>query len=202
MGLPIQNSAYTVADYLRIERATEERHEYFDGVIYAMAVESNEHGDISLNLAGLIHRQLQGKPCRARTKDTKVCSGPTLIAGETRYAAFSYPDIVVICGELEFLDAKKDVILNPTTIIEAMSKSTESFDRGEKFTRYQTWNPSLKDYLLVSQDKPQIEHFIKQSDGGWSYYRSTGLEAAVTVSSIECTLKLAEVYERVEFAEP
>jgi len=92
------------------------------------------------------------------------------------------------------------VILNPTAIVEVLSPSTEAFDRGEKFNRYQSWNPTLKEYLLVSQDRAQIEHFSRQADGGWSYHRFTGLETAVAIPSIGCALKLADVYDRVVFA--
>jgi Uma2 family endonuclease len=199
VGLPKLKPHYTVDQYLAIERASEERYEYRDGEIYAMAGESNEHGDISVNVVGLLHTQLRGKPCRVRTKDTKVRSGPVLKSGETSACLFSYPDVIVICGEMEFLDSHRDVILNPTMIAEVLSPSTEAFDRGEKFTRFQSWNPSLKEYVLISQDKPQIEQYTKQHDGSWTYRRYVDLESTVVLASIECILKLAEVYERVVF---
>jgi Uma2 family endonuclease len=189
--------AYTVDQYLTIERAVEERHYYLDGEIYAMAGESDAHGDITVNLVGSLFNQLRGTPCRVRTKDTKVRSGPILSAGESARGLFSYPDVLVVCGEPEYHDALKDVLLNPKVIVEVLSESTEAFDRGEKFTRLQTWNPSLTDYLLVSQDRAQVEHFTRQPDGTWSYRRSTGLDASVVIASIHCTLKLADVYERV-----
>jgi Uma2 family endonuclease len=112
---------------------------------------------------------------------------------------FSYPDLVVICGEPEYHDSIKDVILNPRVITEVLAPSTEAFDRGEKFSRYQAWNPTLSDYILVSQDKAQVEHFVRQADGTWSYRRHTGLEANVVIESIGCTLNLADVYDRVRF---
>jgi Uma2 family endonuclease len=136
-----------------------------------------------------------------RTKDTKVRSGPILTAGETTRGLFSYPDILVICGEPEYHDAYRDVVLNPKVIVKVLSESTEAFDRGEKFTRLQTWNPSLTDYILISQDRPQVEHFTRQADDRWSYSRTTGLDASVVLASISCTLKLADVYERIAFGE-
>lgn len=93
----------------------------------------------------------------------------------------------------------RNVVLNPTAIFEVLSPSTEVFDRGEKFIRYQKWNPTLRDYVLISQDKPQIEHYRKQEDGTWSYRLHTELESSVAIPSIGCTLKLAEVYERIVF---
>lgn len=194
-----QRPLFTTSEYLTIERAAEDRHEYVDGHIFAMAGESGEHGDISANVVIALGSQLKGKPCRVRTKDTKVHSGPELRTDHTLRGMFSYPDVVVICGEPLYHDAHKDVILNPTAIVETLSPSTEAFDRGEKFDRYKTWNPTLRDYLLVSQDEPRVEHHSKQADGSWSYHLYTGLEASVGIASIQCTLKLADVYERVAF---
>lgn len=197
MGLPQPKSGYTVQQYLAIGRAAVDRHYYLDGEIYAMAGESGNHGDITMNVAGILHGQLKGSRCRARSKDTKVRSGPTLAAGETKRCLFSYPDFVVICNDPEYLDEHEDVILNPKVIIEVLSNSTETLDRGEKFSRYQSWNPTLTDYLLISQDKPQIEHYTRQADSTWNYRRTIGVDATVEIPSIGCALKLAEVYDRV-----
>ena len=203
MGLaqPKTKFRYTIAQYLAMERASAERHFYLDGEIYAMAGESPAHGDISANLVITLGNQVRGTPCRVRTKDTKVCSGPLLSAGETTRGLFSYPDLVVICGEPQYHDTLADVVLNPKVIIEVLSESTEAFDRGGKFRRFQRWNPTLTDYLLVSQDQPLVEHFTRQPDGTWSYRLTMGLDSSVVITSISCTLKLAEVYERITFAE-
>lgn len=191
----------TVDQYLANERRSEERHFYLDGEIHAMAGESPEHGDVSANLVVIVGSQLKDGPCRVRTKDTKVRSGPTLKAGETTRCLFSYPDLVIICNEPEYLDEHRDVVLNPTAIMEVLSPGTEAFDRGEKFARYQNWNPTLTDYILVSQNRPQIEHYTRQADGTWKYRLTTGLVASVSIPSIKCTLKLADVFARVTFSE-
>lgn len=202
MSMPKSRSRYyTVDQYLKIERATEDRYEYRDGDIYAMAGESSAHGDISANVVGILHQQLRGKPCRVRTKDTKVRSGPTLFPGHGTRGMFCYPDILVICGEPQFQDDHQDIVLNPAVILEVLSPSTEVLDRGDKFSRYQAWNPTLSEYVLVSQDRPQIEHYHRQADGSWKYQCHTGLEASAVLDSIQCTLPLAEVYERVAFPE-
>ncbi len=193
--------SFAVEQYLKIERSSEDRHYFLDGETYAMAGESPVHGDITTNIVIILGSQLKGRPCRVRSKDTKVRSGPVLSAGETTRGLFSYPDVLVICGEPEYQDAAKDVVLNPQVILEVLSPSTEAFDRGEKFNRLQTWTPALSDYLLVSQDRPQIEHFIRQPDGRWSYCRTIGLDASTMIVSIQCTLKLADVYDRIVFAE-
>lgn len=201
MGAPKLKPRLTVDEYLAMERAAEERHVYLDGEIFAMAGESDWHGLITISIILALGPQLKKGPCQLRTKDTKVRSGPVPESGRGTKGMFSYPDVLVVCGDREFHDAHKDIILNPKVVIEVLSESTESFDRGEKFTRYQTYNPTLTDYVLVSQNKPQVEHFHKPASGPWTYQLYTGLDAAVLLDSIGCTLKLADVYDRVVFAE-
>lgn len=201
MASPKGRPRLTVDEYLEMERASEVRHVYLDGQIYAMAGESWEHGDITVNLVTTVANQLKGTPCRARIKDTKVRSGPIPMSGQSVSGMFSYPDILVLCGEPEYHDAFTDIILNPTAIMEVLSPGTEAFDRGEKFKRYQTWNPTLRDYLLVSQDQPQVEHFHRLDDGSWAYQLYAGLDAKISIPSIQCTLNLADVYDRVTFVE-
>jgi len=190
---------HTIDQYLELERASEERYEYVDGSIYEMAGESGEHGDICMNLGGILHSRLRDTPCRARAKDTKVHSGPRPQHPRSTQGLFSYPDLLVICGEPQYHDEHTDVILNPAVIIEVLSKSTESFDRGKKFHRYQVWNPTLTDYLLVSQTAPTVEHFARQPDGSWSYKIYQGLDCRVIIESIGCELRLVDVYDRIRF---
>jgi Uma2 family endonuclease len=199
MGLPRQIPTYSEDEYLAMERAADVRHEYLDGQVFAMAGEGGPHGDVTVNLVILFGGQLKGTPCRVRTKDTKVRSGLSRRSPKSPSLLFSYPDIVIICGEPEYHDAFRDVILNPTAMVEVMSPATEAFDRGEKFTRYQLYNPTLTDYLLVSQDRPQLEHYSRLGDDAWCYRRHTGLKAVVEIPSIGCKLKLADVYDRVVF---
>lgn len=108
---------------------------------------------------------------------------------------YLYPDIVVVCEKPIFHDDGKDVILNPTVILEVLSPSTENYDRGKKFFAYREM-PSLKDYLLVSQDEPRIEHYTRH-DHQWILSDIYGLKSSLTLTSISCTLPLAEVYDRV-----
>jgi Uma2 family endonuclease len=191
----------TVAHYLALERGAAERHEYFDGAIIDMAGESPEHGLVSANLVVTLGSQLLNKPCVVFTKDTKVRSGLGIGSGDTASGIFSYPDLVFVCGTAEYFDDKRDVLMNPIAIIEVLSKSTESYDRGEKVHRYQSWNASLQDYLLVAQDKPQVEHFHREKDGKWLYEMHTGLDTALTIPSIQCVLKLADAYRKVRLVE-
>jgi Uma2 family endonuclease len=197
MSPPKSFPLYTIDEYLKIERDSLDRHEYLDGHIYLMPGESIRHGDISVNLAAGFQVQLKGTPCRALVKDTKVRSGPTPMSGESTAGLFSYPDLLVVCGEVEYHDAFKDMILNPRLILEVLSPSTEAFCRGDKFERYKTWNPSFTDYLLVSQDEARVEHHQRQADGTWTQQTYTGRAASFAILSIQCTIALADVYDRV-----
>lgn len=199
MSLPRSHISYSIDEYLTLERESEERYEYLDGEIHEMVGESPEHGAICMNLGRIISTQLLGKPCQAFSKDIKVRSGPTPKRGYTTKGLFSYPDLLVVCGELKFHDERRDVLLNPAVIIEVLSQTTEAFDRGEKWSRYQTWLPELSDYVLVSQSKPQIEHFHRQSSGEWLYSLVKELESSFHLASINCTLQLADVYDRIVF---
>ena len=198
LAIQQQPQLLTVEDYLELERQSKVRHEYLDGHLYVMAGESPEHADISADLLIMIGNQLGEGPCRVRTKDTKVRCGPMLIPRSTK-GLFSYPDLVVICGEPEYLDDRRDVLTNPTLIIEVMSASTAFFDRHEKFIRYQLYNPTLIEYVLVRQDMPAVEVFARQSDGSWRYTPQLDLSQTATLNSINCTLPLARVYRRVAF---
>lgn len=199
MGLAQPKEIYTVEDYLELERGSMERFEFLDGEIYQMAGESEAHGDICTNLVREISLQLKNTPCRVRSKDTKVRSGAKPQLARTTRGMFSYPDIAVICGKTEFHDDAKDVITNPAVVIEVLSESTGGFDRGEKFLRYRNWNPTLTDYILVSQEAPFVEHFARQPDGSWLLREYHGLESIFEIQSINCVLRFSEIFDRVEF---
>ena len=201
MSLPQTVARHTVEEYLALERESEERHEYLDGEIYAMAGESTQHADISVNLVRDVSTQLKGTPCRVWTKDSKVLSGPAIKRSRSTRGLFSYPDLVVVCGEPRFLDEHQDVLLNPTVIIEVLSPATENFDRGEKFRRFRTQIPSLTDYVLVSQELPLIEHFRRQTNDEWILSAHSEIESSLQIASINCRLHLSEVYDRVTFPE-
>jgi Uma2 family endonuclease len=202
MSLPQTETLFTEAEYLALERESDERHEYFDGVIYLMAGESPAHGTICMNLAIIIGSQLRGTSCQAWSKDTKVRSGP---ASTTRYSTkgmYSYPDFVIVCGKAVYHDKRQHVLLNPQVIIEVLSPTTEAFDRGKKFERYSTYLESLTDYVIVAQDRPLVEHYSRQPNGDWLVTFATDLEQTVTLTSIGCALNLRDVYDRIEFPPP
>ena len=192
---------YTIDEYLDLERDAEERHEYLDGTIYTMAGESLAHSDICINLAVTLGTQLKGRDCRATSPNMKVRSGPYIKQQKNTKGLYSYPDLAIVCGEPQFQDEHTDILLNPTVIIEVLSPSTEAFDRREKLLRYRAQLPTLRDYLLVAQDQPAIEHFHLNEAGYWQHTVVIGLDASLCLESIDCALNLNEVYDRVKFPE-
>jgi len=164
MPAPNAHPLFTIDDYLALERTEEERHEYLDGCVYAMAGESPDHGRICVNLTRRLAAQLDGSGCEVFSKDLKVRCGPLPRPGGSLQGLFAYPDLVIVCGALQFHDQVRDVLLNPRVIVEVLSPSTEAFDRGEKFRRYRAWLPTLSDYVLVAQDRPLIDHYHRQEE--------------------------------------
>jgi Uma2 family endonuclease len=196
MSLPQSLPLYTPEQYLTQEREACERHEWLDGQIYAMSGESPQNSLISSNVNAILNLQLRGKPCATYSPNMKVYS--RLPAETGLKGLFSYPDTTVVCGPAIFHDEHRDVLTNPRVVIEVLSPTTERYDRGKKFLRYQQ-NPSLTDYVLVAQTYPSIEHYVRQADGSWIYSVTTALTASVALASLGCELPLAEVYDRIEF---
>jgi Uma2 family endonuclease len=188
----------TPEQYLAFERAAFERHEWLDGLIYAMAGESPNHSIICSNINAELNLQLRGKDCTVFSPNMKVYAAfrPT----ESLKGLFAYPDTMVVCGTPIFHDDHQDVITNPKVIIEVLSKSTSRYDHEEKFERY-AQNKSLTDYLLVSQKRAQIQHYVRKPRGRWEITVETKLSANVVIASIKCRLKLANIYDRIKFPE-
>lgn len=198
MSIPLSRTHFTEDEYLAIERESDERHEVVDGRIYAMAGESDDHNTICVNLARELSLRLKGTPCRTQTQNMKVRSGPEPKSFNSPKGFYSYPDaLVVVCGEKRFHDQFNDVLLNPNVIIEVLSKSTEAFDRGEKFLRYRTWLPTFSDYVLVSQYDAIVEHFHRQPNGDWILTTVKGIDNRLEISSINCLLELSEIYDGI-----
>lgn len=177
--------------YLELERESDVRHEYIDGRVFAMAGESLPHSQICMNLGGEVRSKLKGRSCQPLSPNMKVRTSTASL--------FAYPDLTIVCGEPEFHDTRKDVLINPKVIFEVLSPSTEKYDRTTKFSRFRMGNETLTDYILVSQDKPFVEHFAKQPDGNWIYRSFNDMSDSFDVESVECTLSLIEIYDRVEF---
>ena len=183
---------YTLDEYFKIARDSEVKLEYIDGEIVAMAGGTYNHSLIAANFIGALSPRLKGKPCRVLESNLRV---------GIRRSRYTYPDIPVVCGSPQFDPRDSETIVNPRVLIEVLSPSTERSDRGEKFNRYQMLE-SLEEYVLVSQDKPLIETFFRQSDGGWLLMPYSGMEAVVKLRSLDVEIPLSEIYAGVEFPPP
>lgn len=180
---------YTPEEYLALERKAAYKSEYFAGEIFAMSGASEQHNLIVVNVAATLHAQFRGRPCRVYANDMRVKVSPT--------GLYTYPDVVALCSEPQVDDEQKDTLLNPTVVVEVLSPSTEAYDRGDKFEHYRKL-ASLQEYVLISQEKPHIEHYLRQPDNQWLLSEATGLQDSISLPSINCALMLAEVYDKGE----
>lgn len=173
---------------LALERQAETRSEYFGGAMFAMSGASFEHNIIKENLARKLGNQLEGGPCRVVTSDMRVKVDAT--------GLYTYPDIVVVCSEPEFEDGYFDTLLNPRIVVEILSDSTERCDRGARFRHYRQI-PSLKEYVLVAQDRPLIERYACQSDGSWNLVTFDDPSGTFAFATIAVQIPMTDVYTGV-----
>jgi Uma2 family endonuclease len=178
-----------IADLTR-ERQAAFKSEYYLGQIYAMAGSTPEHNAIPANVAGVAFAALTGKPCQTFSSDMKVRTASL--------GLFANPDLSIVCGEPQFHDTKRDVLTNPIVIIKVLSDSTETYDRGKKFLQYRQLE-SLKEYVLIAQDAPYIDCYTPQADATWLLTTVSGLEATLTLASIDCALPLSGIYRNILF---
>jgi Uma2 family endonuclease len=178
----------TAEQYLDLDRAADYRSEYYDGRMYAMSGGSYPHGQLILNFGAELRSALKQTACSVTTSDIRLRVNPN--------GLYTYPDIMVVCGERMFAEGRRDTLLNPRVIVEVLSPSTEAHDRGLKFREYRTI-PSLQEYALVSQSEVRVELFQRRSDDQWLLSDFAGLEASVEFQSLNCRIALSEIYDRV-----
>ncbi len=182
-------SRLTPEEYLARERQAEARSEYLAGQTFLMGGASRRHVLIVTNVVGELRRQLKGRPCLLFSTDLRLRVTPT--------GLFTYPDVMVVCGEATYVDQEADTLTNPTLIVEVLSASTLDYDRGRKFEHYRSL-ASLQEYLLVAQAKVHVEHFQKQPDGRWVLAETSRRDDDVRLPSIGCDLALTEIYDKVD----
>jgi Uma2 family endonuclease len=180
-------SKLTEEQYLAIERPAEFKSEFLDGVMYAMSGGSPRHSRLAVNIAQL-HGMLRGTACQVFNSDLRVRASSRM---------YAYPDVSVVCGKLQLADEQKDVLLNPIVIFEVLSPSTEQYDRGLKFQLYRTI-PSLREYILVDQNRVQVEQYIYQDASTWILRDHQGLDAELKLDSIGASLPLRLIYDGVD----
>jgi Uma2 family endonuclease len=181
---------YTAEQYLAMERKSEFKSEYLDGLITALSGVSRAHNRIAGNMYRKISDQLENRPCEAFISDLRLRVSPT--------GLYTYPDVMVVCGEAEYLDDEVDTLLNPTLVVEVLSPSTESYDRGAKFGHYRQL-ASLKEYVLVAQDRILVERFTRGGDD-WLLSAQNDPDDTLRLVSIGCSVPLREIYARVSFS--
>jgi Uma2 family endonuclease len=180
----------TPQEYLARERLAESRSEFYRGEMFAMAGASWEHTLIKDNLAGEARNQLKDGPCRVLTSDLRVKVSAT--------GLYTYPDVVVVCDEPQFEDNMFDTLLNPRVVVEVLSDSTEKYDRGTKFAHYRQM-PSVQEYVMVAQDCPRVERYVRQDDGTWVLTVFSDLEQTFAFGAVHVQVALADIYRGVTF---
>ncbi len=179
---------YSLEEYLALEAKSEDKHEYYKGEIFAMAGGTFRHAQIAENVFVALRRRLKGKPCQPKSSEMRL---------QTPSGLYTYPDASVYCGKPELSEAQTE-LKNPVVIVEVLSASTRSYDRGEKFRLYRTIE-SFREYVLVESESVFVEHYSKQETGEWVLREYASRSDEITLRAIEETLSLQEIYEEVSF---
>ena len=181
---------YSAGEYLELERVADYKSEYYKGEIFAMAGAGHNHNRIVENLSIEIGSFFKGKSCRTYSSDQRIHIPNT--------GLYTYPDLIIVCDKNQYLDDKKDTILNPSVIIEVLPESTEAYDRGQKFHFYRSI-PSLQEYVLIDSGDFAAEVFRKNEEGFWvlasEAYR---LDDSLELASVGLTLSMADIYAQTE----
>lgn len=180
---------YTPEDYLRQEERGDFRSEFRDGEIVPMTGGSDLHNCIIVNLCAILRHALRGTECRVRASDLRLWM--------PQYRQYTYPDVMIICGATAFQQQRTDTVLNPTVIMEVLSKSTQEYDRSTKFKYYRSI-PEFQEYLLINQYECSVEHFAKTEEG-WLLRDYQHLDDRIELRSLSVALAMREIYEDVSF---
>ncbi len=182
----------TVPEYLAIERASEQKHEFINGEVFAMAGASRQHNELKEHLGGELFARLKGGPCRTYSGDQRV---KVERDGQPFY---TYPDYLIVCGPPQFVrELGLDTLLNPLVLFEILSDSTEDYDRGEKFAYYREL-ASLREYVLISQKEMEVERLVRGPDNRWEPTVLRGADSELVLASARVQLPLADLYRGVE----
>ena len=180
----------TPQEYLIRERQASIKSEFYQGEIFAMGGGSANHSLIAANFVGEARNSLKGRPCAVFNSDLRVQVQST--------GLYTYPDATIVCGELLFDDDHRDTLLNPTVIVEVLSDSTEKYDRGKKSNHYRQI-ASLKELILIAQDRSHVERFTRQANGDWLFHEQKELTADFELKSLGISIAISELYRGVKF---
>lgn len=181
--MAVRQPFVSYAAYAAAEALSEERHEWHDGIVVAMAGGSPRHGALAMRVAAALDTALRGRTCQIFSSDVKVRIRASKLG--------TYPDLSVVCGPLEVDTEDANSVINPVLLVEILSSSTEAYDRGAKFAHYRAV-PSLKAVLFVRQLEPGLELFAKRDDGTWELHERTA--GTLRVAAIEVDLDVGEIY--------
>ncbi|MEM7128497.1 MAG: Uma2 family endonuclease [Chloroflexota bacterium] len=191
MAQPVRATEYiTPEEYLIREESALEKSEYFNGQIFLMAGGSPNHNEICSNIGTEVRIRVRGTSCRQFGSETKL-----LVRANGLY---TYPDGMIVCGQVQMANDKTQIILNPRVIFEVFSPSTENYDRGEKFRLYRPLS-SFQEYILVHQDRPYIEQHLKQDDRSWRTYFIEGVDETLALHTVDLSIPLRQIYEFVDW---
>lgn len=181
---------YSPEEYLEIEVKSEERHEYINGQIIPMTGGTPNHNKITGNFYAALNFALKRQPLQVFVTDQRLWIPQKRIN--------TYPDVMVVAGELEFKEGRKDTLTNPIMIAEVLSKSTKSYDRDEKFAAYRTI-PSFQEYLLIDQYTMHVEQYSKTDNNRWIFTEYEDADVTISLTSITFEISLFDIYDKVDF---
>ncbi len=179
----------TREEYLEMEAQSEFKSEFYGGQIFAMTGGSPRHSQICVNVIRRVAEAIDHRDCRCFESNMKL--------EIVQARAFVYPDVMVVCGDIELARGTTDAVINPVLIVEVLSPSTESFDRGKKFEYYRMV-PSLREYVVVSQETPMVESYYKQDKSHWTYTVTKGLDQSIPIRTLDRELSLGDLYLKVD----
>lgn len=191
-ALPQQPYYMTVKRYLAYDRDSDIKNEYADQKIFAMAGAKRRHNLVCTNIVRKYGNRISDNGCEIYQSDMRVQAANA--------KSYRYPDVVMVCGEAQFADSGQDTLVNPTVLIEVLSKSTAEVDRITKAWEYRQI-PSLQDYLVVASDKATVEWYHRQDNGSWLISMIEGLDQHIRLESVKCSLLLGDMYEKIDFSE-
>ncbi|MEM7557080.1 MAG: Uma2 family endonuclease [Cyanobacteria bacterium P01_A01_bin.84] len=187
-----ETKLYTPEEYLEYEINSEERHEYIDGEVICVSGGTPNHNQIALNFSGTLNFALKRQPYRVFITDQRVWIPKRRI--------YTYPDVMVVGGELQLQEGRKDTVINPLMIAEVLSSSTRNYDKDKKFSAYRTI-PTFQEYLLIDQYTMQIEQYFKTGQNSWTFSEYSAANETVSLNSISFEITLVDIYDKVEFEE-
>jgi Uma2 family endonuclease len=184
---------HSAEEYLALERQADDKSEFYAGEIFAMSGASREHNLIVANVTTSLNTQLEDRDCEVYPSDMRVRTPDSLF--------YTYPDVIVVCGEPQFEDQVVDTLLNPTLIVEVLSPSTETHDRTKKFADYRKIT-SLLEYILIAQQECRVTQYVRQENNSWLFQEVSSIKEQLHLASIDCDLLVERIYRKVRFPTP